>query len=621
MAKLERKMGFWDVFCIAAGAMISSGLFVLPGLAYSMAGSAMVVAYGLAAVLAIPAALSKAELATAMPRSGGSYFYIERSMGALPGTFAGFAAWLSIALKSAFALVGIGAFAAYFFQAPDWITLKAVPVACCVIFAGLNAVSVKHTGRAQIIMVVILLGILGFFIVRGLPAVQHDSVKGFMEKGWRIFATAGLVFVSFGGLTKVASIAGEVRNPGRNIPRGMLLALLVVALVYIAATFVVQGVLPREALTADNYTPLSQAAEAFLGSPGAYVLAAAAILAFVTTANGGILTASRAPLAMSRDGLLPSFFRIVSPRFGTPYISVFATALFMIAVLVLLDIPSLVKFASTMMLLLFLLSNLAVIIMRSSKLQNYRPLFKSPGYPWIQLGGIAIYAFLIIDMSLTMKAVPLLTTVFFVVGSIVWFVVYVRPRTDRESAFVYMVRSAVTKELYRSTLEDELREMALERDQVVHDRFDQLIQACPILDLAGGMTSHQMFHQVAASLSDRLDMDETELVELFEAREADTSTVVRPGLAIPHVIIEGEGRFDIVLVRSVDGVLFPGHEEPVHAGVILIGTRDERNFHLRALMAIAHVAEEKDFERHWLAAQGPEHLRDLVLLSRRKRQT
>ncbi len=108
---LKKDLGLAGVFCIATGAMISSGLFVLPGIAFAKAGPAMILAYLLAGVLVVPAMFSKAELATAMPKAGGSYFYIERSMGALPGTMAGLANWFSLALKSAFALVGIGAFA------------------------------------------------------------------------------------------------------------------------------------------------------------------------------------------------------------------------------------------------------------------------------------------------------------------------------------------------------------------------------------------------------------------------------------------------------------------------------------------------------------------------------
>ena len=167
---LERKLGFWEVFCIAAGGMISSGLFVLPGLAFAEAGPAMILAYALAGVLVIPAVLAKAELGTAMPRSGGSYLYIERSMGALPGTLAGMSDWLSIALKSAFALIGIGAFAKLVWPGhPAW-AVKAAAAGLCLVFCVLNALSVKAAGRAQVVMVAGLLAVLAGFVAVGVPS-------------------------------------------------------------------------------------------------------------------------------------------------------------------------------------------------------------------------------------------------------------------------------------------------------------------------------------------------------------------------------------------------------------------------------------------------------------------
>lgn len=108
---LVRRLGGLDVFCIAAGAMISSGLFILPGLIYAKVGPAVILVYILAGILILPALFAKAELATAMPKAGGTYFFIERSMGSVAGTIGGFVSWFSLSLKSAFALVGIGAFA------------------------------------------------------------------------------------------------------------------------------------------------------------------------------------------------------------------------------------------------------------------------------------------------------------------------------------------------------------------------------------------------------------------------------------------------------------------------------------------------------------------------------
>lgn len=610
--------------------MISSGLFVLPGLAYAQAGPGVVLAYALAALMVIPAVLSKSELATAMPKSGGSYFFIERSMGALPGTLAGFANWFSIALKSAFAMVGIGAFAQLLWPHAEmtpgqweW-AIKGVAIGCCAIFTVLNILSVKLAGRAQIVMVLGLLAVLVVFVVTGVPnARQHPNFDNFMEKGFGgLFATAGLVFISFGGLTKVASVAEEVRRPGRNIPGAMVLACVVVSLLYVLAVFVAVGVTDRGELGGGRYgslTPLSLAAGKFLGHPGVILLSVAGILAFVTTGNSGILAASRNPLAMSRDNLLPRGLRRVSRRFGTPHVSILLTSGFIITVITLLNIRALVKVASTMMLILFLLTNLAVLIMRGSRIQNYRPLYRSPLFPWIQLAGIVMYVFLIVEMTREMDLLPLVTTGAFVGGGSLWYLLYVRPRTARVSALAYMVRNVVAGEIRHIGLEDELREIALERDEVVHDRFDKLIRNCAILDLDEATSADDLFRRAAAELSGRIGVDEGGLLELFQAREARSSTVVEPGLAIPHVIVEGQNRFEVLLVRCREGILFPGHDEPVRVAFVLVGSADERNYHLRALMAVAEIVREDGFIGRWLGAPDSEHLRDIVLLSKRMR--
>jgi len=622
---LARKLGFWDVFCIASGAMISSGLFILPGQAFQECGPAVVIAYALAALMMIPALLSKCELATAMPRSGGTYFFIERSMGALPGTLAGLAAWLGLALKSAFAMVGIGAFASLIWgeaASSQWV-IKIVAACCCVVFILLNICSVKATGRSQVIMVVGLLGALVAFVIAGAPHVQQSRFDNLLGKGFgSILTTAGLVFISFGGLTKVASVAEEVRDPGRNLPRAMFLAFLVVTVLYVAVVMVIVGVLPEEKIaTSDwvNLTPVSKAGEAVMGRGGMILLSAAAIAAFITTGNGGLLAASRCPMAMSRDGLLPRGLSNVSPRFGTPVVSVVLTGAFMIGVILTLSVADLVKVASTMMLILFLLVNVAVLIMRGSRIPNYRPRYRSPLFPWVQLAGIGGYAMLIIELTATLGLLPLVTTGAFLAAGTVWYVLYVRPGISRESALVYMVRNVVAGEIKRSSLEAELREIALERDEIVHDRFDQVVKRCEILDLPGPVAVRDVFAQAADLLAERLDVPAERLGAMLHAREADSSTMIQPGLAIPHIIVEGEKLFDMLLVRSRGGIVFDPEKPYVKTAFILIGSADERNYHLRALMAIAQIVQEEGFQERWLSANGPEGLRDLLLLSGRTR--
>ncbi len=614
--ELKRKFGFWGVFCIAAGAMISSGLFVLPGLAFAQAGPGVILSYALAGVLMLPAMMAKAELATAMPRSGGTYFFIERSMGSLPGMLAGLASWLSIALKSAFALIGIGALV-YLLRPEigEW-GIKGIAIGGCVLFCLLNVLSVKGVERLQIALVAALLAILAAFVLFGATRAHHARYAGFLSRGaGNIFATAGLVFVSFGGLTKVASVAGEVRRPGRNLPAGMFAAAGVVSVLYVAAVFVTVGVL-NAGMLSGNLAPLSQAGGALLGPAGIAVLSVAALLAFVTTVNSGILAASRIPMAMSRDGLLPTTMHRLSARYGTPWVSILVTGAFMVTVIAALSIVDLVKAASTMMLMLFALVNLAVLIMRRSKIQNYRPLYRAPLYPWLQIFGIIAYGFLIVEMG----AAPLLLTAAFACVGALWYVVYLRARGGRESALVYMVKSIVSRKIYRSELEDELKHIAMERDDVIQDRFDRLVSDCTVLDIDGSVMADEMFRQAAAALAPRLKMAESQLVEMFRERERQSSTVIQPGLAIPHIIVEGAGLFEILLVRCKGGVLFPPAGDAVRVAFVLVGSPDERNYHLRALMHIAHIVQERDFTRRWLNAPQAEHLRDIVLLSKRKRE-
>ncbi len=151
------------------------------------------------------------------------------------------------------------------------------------------------------------------------------------------------------------------------------------------------------------------------------------------------------------------------------------------------------------------------------------------------------------------------------------------------------------------------------------DRFDRLAAVCPILDLDRGMDAQAFFEIAAASLAPRLEMDPAELTALLHDRERTSSTVLLPGLAVPHTIIDGNELFEIEIARSREGIVFPDNPERVHAVFILVGSRDERNFHLRALSAVAQIIQQPDFEHAWLTASGAEALRKLVLRAGRRR--
>jgi amino acid transporter len=617
--RLKKELGPLDIFCIATGAMISSGLFILPAIAFARTGPAVIIAYLLAALLVIPGLLSKAELATAMPKAGGTYFYIDRTLGPAAGTFGGLANWFSLSLKSAFALMGMGIFAVLLYPHISEIQIKIIGVGFCLFFMFLNLISVKTTGKFQISLVLLLIGLLILYVFRSVSHLQFPRYTPFMPFGFgSIFTTAGLVFISFGGLTKVASIAEEVKNPNRNIPLGMILAFLVTTLLYVLVVFATVGLVDAGELRG-SLIPLSLGARVSMGGVGVVLIAVAALIAFITTANAGILAASRFPMAMSRDGLLPEFFRKISFRFKTPHISIFITSGFMIFTVLFLKLEDLIKAASTLKIILFIFANMAVIIMRESKIQAYRPTFKAPLYPWLQILGILIPGFLIFEMGRTALSI----TGIFIVASLVWYLLYTRTRVNRQSAFVHIIERVTAKELAGPTLPAELREILIERDNIVEDRFDHLIKKSEILDheppADQKCRAEDIFKIVANTLSPHLEIEEETLFNLFREREKQSSTVIAPGLAIPHIIVPGTGKFNILLVRCKKGIIFPDTPQPVHTLFVLVGSPDERNFHLRALAAIAQIAQDKDFDKNWLKARNTEELRDIILLAERKR--
>ena len=617
---LKKELGFIDLFCIASGTMISSGLFVLPAFVYVEIGPSAFISYIIGSLLIIPSMLSQAELATAMPKAGGTYFFIDRSMGAGLGTLGGLANWFSLSFKSAFALLGIGAFATLIYPDTTLLQIKLIAVSCCLIFTVVNFFGVKHAGRLQVFLVTGLFLLLVLYIGAGLYKIKVNNFVPFIKEGkntYDLLAAAGLIFISYGGLTKVASISEEVKNPAKNIPLSMIASFIVVSILYALTVFVTVGVLGDSLVPGDrpSLTPISDGAYYIVGNWGKYIMALGAIFAFVSTGNAGIMTASRAPMAMSRDNLLPDFFGNVHKKFKTPHISIIFTAVFMITVIMFLDLKDLVKTASTMMILLFGSVNIAVIIMRESGIQNYQPKFKAPFYPWIQIAGIICYALLLWDMG----RIPLLITAAFLTFGLLWYWIYGRIYANRESAMVLLVKRITAKKIRSAVLSSELKEIIFERDEIVEDRFDKLVKSASILDLKDEMNMEEAFKIISHSLANKLNLTKEEINNLLLERENESSTVIAPGLAIPHLVLPGEQKFEMLLARAKNGIVFNETNEPVKALFVLAGTMDERNFHLRALASIAQVLQKPDFMEKWQKASGMEEMRDVILLAERQR--
>jgi len=607
--KLKKELTFIDVFCISSGAMISSGIFILPGLAFAKTGPSVIISYLLAGLLALVGILSVIELSTAMPKAGGDYYFINRSLGPLIGTISGFLGWMALSLKSAFAIFGI----AEIILLATGSKIIFSSIAICLFFVFLNIRGVKKAAKLQVFLVLGLFVLMGLYIVLGLSKITVSHFVPFAPQGINsIIVTAGFIFVSFGGLLKVAGISEEVKNPKKNIPLGMIASVIAVTAIYTLLLVVLVGVLDSARL-ANSLTPVADSARIFMGTPGFIAISIAALLAFITTANAGMMSASRYPLALSRDNLLPSAISKVSKKFKTPIISIFMTGLFILLAL-LLPLEMLVKAASTVILTSYVLTNISVIIFRESKIQNYQPSFKVPLYPWLQIFGIIVFSFFIVDMGL--EAIEI--SISFLAISAGFYFFYGRKKYVGTHALLHLIENSMAKELTSRSLETELKEIIFERDDITKDRFDNIVEKCVVLDIDKEMELDAFFKLVSNNLSKSLKVKASDLFQLISERERETSTVIAPGIAIPHIIVDGQNLFDVLLVRCKKGIKF-SNASKVHTIFVLIGSKDERNFHLRALAAIAQIVQNPNFSIKWMSAKNEKALKDIILLGKRMR--
>ena len=312
---------------------------------------------------------------------------------------------------------------------------------------------------------------------------------------------------------------------------------------------------------------------------------------------------------------MPEALGRVSPKRGTPHMAILLTSIF-IAVVLCMPIELFVKSASTMMILLFVFTILSVILMRESRMAGYRPKFRSPGYPWLHAAGIICYCFLLVELGTK----PLLIAVMILGAGFAWYMFFVRARVVRESALTHLAKRIASRALDTHDLEEELTQIVHERDRTQEDDFDRLVRECRILDLPERVAHDDLFHTVAAHIGSDLGMPPADVHRLLNEREESGSTVVRPGLAIPHIVVPGTERFDIMLVRCREGIVFEEEKAPVHTIFVLVGSKDARDQHLRSLMAVAEIAQDPNFERRWLRARDEEELRQLVLRSKRRRE-
>ncbi len=433
---LERSLGLYSTMMISMGAMIGSGIFVLPALGFKKAGPAVVLAYVLAAIVVLPPALSKAEMATAMPESGGTYLYIDRALGPMMGTIAGIGAWFSLVFKSAFALVGLGAYLLLFVPLAEG-AIKFVALGLAALIIVLNISGTELSGKIQAIIVsLVVVSLVGYTLNAGVAADTSQFTPFATHGSAGVVTAAAFVFVSYAGVTKIASIAEEVRDPGRNLPRAILGSLGVMTIIYIAVVAAIVGLSDSDVLInggpggSASLTPMADGAASLFGGYGVVIISVVAVIALTSMANAGVLSSSRFPLAMSRDSLLPSTLETIDDRFKTPKNSILLTGSVLLLLIAFVPVIELAKLASAFQILVFSIINVALIAFRTANIEEYDPEFTAPGYPYVQVFGVIAGAGLLTQMG----TVPIVGAIAIILGGLAIYLAYGRGRVDRTGA-------------------------------------------------------------------------------------------------------------------------------------------------------------------------------------------
>ncbi len=608
--KLKQDIGFFGVFSIATGAMISSGIFILPALAFSYGGPASSLAYLLAGILALIGVQSIIELSTAMPKAGGDYFFINKSLGPLMGTVSGLLGWLALSLKSAFAVFGISEVIYIFTGFPLLIS----GLVFTLFFVFLNIIGVKEAVRLQVVLVIFLLIIMYSFSFLGFSKIELSHFKPFAPNGYnKILYTAGFVFVSFGGLLNVANIAEEVKNPKKNLPLGIIISVIVVTILYTFSVIITTGVLTSNEFV-NSLAPIADAAKKSIGNVGYIAITIAASLAFITTANAGILAASRYPLSLSRDGLLPKFFGKTNKAGDVPIVAILVTGVIIFFSL-LISLDSLVKTASTVILTSYVLTNISVIVLRESNLANYKPSYKSPLYPFVQLFSIFVFSFFIIDLGSNSIGIALL----FIFICFLVYLFYGRRHFSGDFAILHVIKRMMDERIIKAYLEEELREIVINRDNIEQDDFDMLVKQAKVFDIDYSINFESLLSITVGDIAKRVNLNEAEIYKRFNERQNDLTTALTPFIAVPHIITDDNSKMFLALVRCKDGIKFSEEEDSVKAAFLFGGPYNMRTFHLKILSSIAEIASEEDFPKKWLEAKNEEELKNLFIMNSRKR--
>ena len=440
--ELAKDLGLLSALTIGVGTMIGAGIFVLPGTAAGLAGPAVALSFFVGGMIAMINAMSVSELGTAMPKAGGGYYYVNRALGPLFGAISGLGDWMGLAFASAFYTLGFGGYLNEFVALPEIslvvFSLSPNQVGALIaglLFVGVNYIGAKETGGVQTVIVLILVSILTVFTLANFLQADLSTLRPFAPEetgGYSaVLPATALVFVSYLGYAKIATVAEEIKNPGRNLPIAIMGSVFLVTIVYTVMLTVMMGVVEWRTLATFEDTAVVQVAEIVFspyGAVGGAVLTFAGLLATASSANASILSSARINFAMGREKLVTPWLNEVHERFATPYRSILVTGTLIVLFILIGDIATLAKAGSVLHLIVYGLMNVALIVFRETDPADYDPDYRVPFYPAVPILG-AVLSFGLIAF---MDPIEIGLSGLFVVAAVVWYFAYARNHAETQ---------------------------------------------------------------------------------------------------------------------------------------------------------------------------------------------
>lgn len=454
-----RTVGFWGATGVGVGAIVGGGVLALAGVAFSTAGPGAIVAFALNGLVAVATAFSFAEMAAAFPESGGTYTFSKKVLSIQAAFLVGWIVWFASIVAavlyalgfSSYAVVAIDQLWRIFIGEPPFPFTHRIVITLLAIFStGIYTLSLirKSTGGGQwatigkiIVFAIIILGGMWAFGRESIPT-NMAKMKPFFTKGLTgLFQAMGYTFIALQGFDIIAAVAGEVRNPGKVLPKSMLFSLVIALTVYLPLIFLVStvGVPGGSSITAISAehpeTVVADAAGRFLGPFGYWLVIAAAILAMLSALNANLLASSRVALAMSHDRTLPKFFSGYDPVKGTPRKAILVSAVTVVVILLIIpDIAAAGAAASLIFLISFALAHWTSILARVRAGKNPMP-FRTPFFPVLPIaGGVACLA-LAVFQGFSVPSAGMITAVWLAIGSVLYLFIFARRAQVVDAAY------------------------------------------------------------------------------------------------------------------------------------------------------------------------------------------